>query len=225
MPTRTTPLITGHFYHIFNRGISKQPIFLGKKDFKRAMQLLRFYSFDIPKIRFSKFSLLSRKERNQFWKKLRKEERKLVELVSFCLLPNHFHLLLQQKKDNGISEFMSLFQNSFTRYFNTRYRKIGPILQGQFKAVRIEDEKQLLHLSRYIHLNPYSSFIVKKLPELENYPWSSLSEYLEGEKSPICSQETILTNFKNPKDYKRFVFDQANFQRALERIKYLVIEK
>lgn len=224
MPARTTPLITNQFYHTFNRGINKQPIFLGIRDYKRALEVLEFYSFTNPPVRFSKFLLLANQQRINLLANLRRERDKLVEIISFALMPNHFHFLLEQKKDNGISKFMANFQNSYTRFFNTKYHKIGPLLQGQFKTVRIEDENQLFHLNRYIHLNPYSSFVVKKIVDLNKYPWSSFQEYIEKSEIEICSKEIILSSFKNVKAYQQFVFDQADYQRELDKIKHLTLE-
>lgn len=222
MPTRTTPFVTDHFYHIFNRGANKQPIFLGVRDYKRFLGILEFYIFN-PKLRFSKFLLLSKDERESFLERLRKENEKLVEIICFCLMPNHFHLLVTQKKDNGISKFMATLQNSYTRYLNTKYARTGSFLQGQFKAVHLEDDNQLLHLSRYIHLNPYSSVVVKELPGLEKYQWSSLPEYSGKTSRVICNKEPILSHF-GIEVYKQFVFDQAEYQRKLEIIKHLTLE-
>lgn len=223
MPARNTPLVTGEFYHIFNRGINKQPIFLSSRDYKRSVEMLRYYSFANVKLRYSKFLLLSNEERNRLLSKYKKENKKIVNIISFCLMPNHFHLLLQQSEDGGISNFLSIFQNSYTRFFNTKYTKIGPILQGQFKAVHIEDEYQLLHLSRYIHLNPFTSFIVQKIEDLEKYLWSSFTEYLK-EETIVDNSRIILSNFKTMEDYKKFVFDQGDYQRELDKIKHLTIE-
>lgn len=223
MPARFIPFVKDYFYHVFNRGVNKQPIFYGIRDYKRALQILEFYSYS-PKLRFSKFMLLSQEKRSIFLGNLHKEGDRLVEIICFCLMPNHFHLLLNQKKDNGISRFMANLQNSYTRYFNTRHIRIGPLLQGQFKAVLIEDDNQLLHLSRYIHLNPYSSSIVKDWKSLENYQWSSLSEYLGFTDTTICNKEVIMSYYKNVDMYKQFVLNQADYQRELEIIKHLVIE-
>lgn len=224
MPKRTVPLVTNHYYHVYNRGINKQPIFFGIKDYKRAFEVLQFYSFAFQKIRFSKFLLLSKEERSKLWEKFRRESEKLVDIISFCFMPNHLHLLLEQKKDGGVSKFMASFQNSYTRYFNTRHNRIGPILQGQFKAIRVEDENQLIHLSRYIHLNPYSSFVVKHVKDLDDYLWSSFPEYLGKIKTPICNKDIILSDFKDPEQYQKFVFDQADYQKELEKIKHLILE-
>lgn len=223
MPARFTLLVTGQYYHIFNRGVNKQPIFQGVRDYKRALDVLEFYSFN-PKLRFSKFLLLSQEEKSNFRENLYKLNDRLVDIICFCFMPNHFHLLINQLKDNGISKFMANLQNSFTRYFNTRHERIGPLLQGQFKAVLVEDDDQLLHVSRYIHLNPYSSHVVKDLKSLEQYFWSSFPEYLEGAVTQICDKDVILSQFKDKNDYKKFVFDQADYQRELEEIKHLVIE-
>jgi len=82
----------------------------------------------------------------------------------------------------------------------------------------------LVHVSRYIHLNPYSSFVVKDLKDLEKYLWSSLSEFLAPEKGGICQKEMILNYFKTPEAYKEFIFDQADYQRKLDQIKHLLLE-
>lgn len=95
-------------------------------------------------------------------------------------MPNHFHLLLQQIRDGGITEFISKLTNSYTRYFNIRNKRIGPLFQGEFKAVHVETDEQLIHLSRYIHLNPIVSYITKKL---ESYQWFSYLEYLGRAKT------------------------------------------
>lgn len=224
MPARFTPLVTGQYYHVFNRGVNRQPIFQGLRDYKRALDILNYYSFN-PKVRFSKFLLFSQEEKNNFMNSLHRLNDKLVDIVCFCLMPNHFHLLLNQLKDNGISKFMANLQNSLTRYFNTKHQRIGPLLQGQFKTVLIEDDNQLLHLSRYIHLNPYSSYVVKDQKSLSEYPWSSLPEYISIDVAKICNSEIILSQFKDKKSYKDFVFDQADYQRRLEEIKHLLLEK
>ena len=140
-------------------------------------------------------------------------------------MPNHFHFLLKQVANRGISKFISNFTNSYTRYFNTKNKREGALFKGKFKSVRIESDEQLLHVSRYTHLNPYSSYVIKTLEELENYPYSSLPEYLQRSPKGSCQKEIILDQFKNLNSYKNFVFDQANYQRELENIKHLILEE
>jgi putative transposase len=139
-------------------------------------------------------------------------------------MPNHFHFLVRQNIDSGISKFMSNFENSYTKYFNIKNSRIGPLLQGPFKAVKIDSEEQLLHVSRYIHLNPFSSALVKNIDDLINYEWSSFSEYFGLNKYKLCQRGNIFSTFKNIETYRLFVFDQADYQKCLEEIKHLILE-
>jgi len=120
-------------------------------------------------------------------------------------MPNHFHFLLKQAQDDGIAKFMSNFQNSYTKFFNTRNGRDGALFPDQFKAVRIETEDQLLHVHRYIHLNPYTSYVVSEIKDLISYPWSSISEYLDKNAQNICETKTVLSFFKDILAYKKFI--------------------
>ncbi len=220
---RITPLVNGEIYHVFNRGINRQPTFYSRRDYRRALLTIRFYRLLHPPQRLSDFLQTDSKKRETILANAEKHG-SLVTVLAFCLMPNHFHLLLRQETDNGISKFMGNFQNSYTRYFNTRHQRDGAIFLTQFKAVRMETEDQLLHVSRYIHLNPYSSYIVKTQQQLLNYPWSSLNEYLNPAQAIISQPEVVLSSFKNPRQYQQFVLDQADYQRRLEEIKHLTLE-
>lgn len=225
MPGRIIPLATNETYHIINRGIASQPTFIDSKNYQRAVECLRYYQNKKPPIKYSRYLQLAKGRRAALLDILAKEKQFLVEIIAYCFMPNHFHLLLKQLADNGISKFVSNFTNSYTRYFNTKNERNGPIFQGRFKAKRIETEEQLLHVSRYIHLNPFSSYVVKSLKDLEKYPYSSLLEYLDDGGANFCSKEMIADNFKNEGAYKKFVFDQADYQRELDKIKHLTLEK
>ena len=224
MPLRTTPLVNNEVYHLYNRSISFTPTFVSKRDYQRALEILNYYQFAKTRLSFSKVRRLSLKERTNLLEKLRKKGNRLVKILCFCLMPNHFHFLLKQMKKGGISKLVANFQNSYTRYFNLKNKRVGPLFQGPFKAVRIETDEQFIHISRYIHLNPYSSLVIKTLEELERYPWSSLGEYLHPREKKLSFPKEILSFFKNPPKYKKFVFDQADYQRELEKIKHLVLE-
>jgi len=216
-------LVNDQFYHVFNRGIEHQPVFTDRREYNRAFLTLDFYRFVNPSLKLSKALLLETKVREEFFHRLRQEGKKLVEIVSYCLMPNHFHFLLKQRLNDGISRFISNFANSYTRYFNTKHKRIGPIFQGVFKAVRIENDEQLIHVSRYIHLNPVVSFIVKE-ELLDTYPWSSLPEYLTDPKKGVCDKEVILEQFSSKVEYRKFVHDQIDYARRLEAIKHLILE-
>ncbi len=225
MPGRNIPLVNNQIYHVLNRGVASQPIFLNKKDYQRALETVFYYQNEDLPLSYSTFLKLSQPKREETLKKLKGKGNFLIEIIAFCLMPNHFHLLLKQVQDNGISIFMSNLSNSYTRYFNISHKRIGPLFQGKFKAIRIETEEQLLHGSRYIHLNPYTSYVIKTLKELETYPYSSFAEYLNPQKTDHCQKEIILDSFKSSLDYKRFVFDQADYQRKLEETKHLILEE
>lgn len=222
MPGRLTPLITDEVYHVFNRGINRQPTFNTSKEYQRALLAIEFYRVSSPPIRLSKFLQLDKDRQAQVTDIMAKAN-KLVQIICFCLIPNHFHFLLKQKTENGISKFIGNFQNSYTRYFNTRNQRDGSLFLDQFKAKRIETDEQLVHVSRYIHLNPYTGYVVKTLSELERYNWSSFPSYLSGEYN-IIEPRIILELFKNIDRYKQFVCDQADYQRKLKEIEHLIME-
>jgi len=224
MPGRQTPLITEEIYHVFNKGIASQPIFLNKSDYHRGEDSLFYYKHAAPPIKFSRLSSLSISDRNDLLKQLKKEKKNLVNLISYCLMPNHFHLLIKQKIDNGISKYLSDFSNSYTRYFNTKYERLGPIFQGKFKAVHIKNNEQLLHVSRYIHLNPYSASIIKSIGQLNNYQFSSFPKLSTLEVENEIESNLITGQFKTIKKYKEFVSDHADYQKNLHFIKKLTLE-
>lgn len=225
MPGREVPLVAGQIYHALNRGISGQPTFMGTRELQRAIEVMRYYQNKEPILRYSRFIILSRDRRDEILNYQAKQKQFLVEIICFCLMPNHFHFLLKQVEENGISKFLSNFTNSYTRYFNVKNERKGPLFQGKFKAIRVEGEEQLLHLSRYIHLNPYSSYVVKSIEDLEMYSYSSLPEYLKRGQANFCSSEVIFSQFRYPKLYRQFVFDQADYQRRLEEMKHLTLDE
>ncbi|MBI4990830.1 transposase [Candidatus Gottesmanbacteria bacterium] len=223
MAGRYLPLATGEYYHVYNRGVARQPIFLSKGDYEQMLLTLTYYRFRKPPVRLSRFKELSKDNQKNFLVELENKNEKLVEFISFVLIPNHFHLLLRQETENGISTFTSKAINSYTKYFNTKRERVGAILQGVFKAVHVGSSEQLVHLSRYIHLNPLVSFVVREKNFL-SYPWSSLPDYLRG-KSSLFDLEPVLGEFKSPGKYKEFILDQKDYARRLDEIKHLMLEK
>lgn len=224
MAGRSNILSTGEIYHIFNRGVEHRQVFDGQRDYRRAVEVMDFYRFN-PKIKFSDLKNLPLDQREKTLKEIHKLP-KIVEFICYSFLPNHFHFLLQQLTDNGISNFVSKFTNSYTKYFNTKNKRDGGLFGGTFKSVRVEDEKQLLHLSRYIHINPVVSYLIQA-ENLENYQWSSFPEFMRTSDSnspTFCKKELILSQFKSPVEYKNFVLDQVDYARVLENIKHQILE-
>lgn len=226
MPYRKVVLAPEQVYHVFNRGVAALPIFLNLKSYFRFLDLVDYYRFSNTPFSFSQLMSLPKEERGKILVGLRKENAIHVEILVYCLMPNHFHFLLKQITDKGISVFMANLQNSYVKYFNIRNERAGPLFQSMFKAVRIETDEQLLHVSRYIHLNPSTAYIVE--PEkLEDYKWSSLKAYLDedfnGDNYSV-NPKAVLDFFKKRKDYLRFILDQASYQRELNKIKHLTLE-
>ena len=222
MAYRKTILGVNEIYHIYNRGVEKRPIFLIRKDYLRFMALIDYYRFANCPVKFSHFRQLSAEERSNILARLNKESRKLVDIMTFCLMPNHVHFLLKQLLDNGISKFMAKTTSGFSHYFNIRHERVGHLFQGNFGAVRIEDDNQLIHVSRYIHLNPVTSYLIE-IGEIDNYEYSSYPEYI-GKSSGFSNTKDVLSYFKSVEDYKKSVKDQADYARQLENIKHLILE-
>ncbi len=137
-------------------------------------------------------------------------------------MPNHFHLLIKQVNEGSVTEFISKLSNSYTKYYNTKYKRVGPLFQGEFKAEVMENDEQLIHVSRYIHLNPLVSYLIK---DLKHFEWSSYKEYLSKSSNSLCDKEKILGYFKNSRGYEQFVMDQAGYATELELIKRQLIDE
>lgn len=211
-------------YHVFNRGVERRPIFTNKREYERMKELMRYYRFANVPMRYSQLITLPKKKQKQVWDRLKTRDNYEVILIAYVLMPNHFHIVLKQISDQGVSRFLSNISNSFTKYFNTKYQRPGPLLQGPFKAIRVETDEQLLHLTRYVHLNPVASFLIEP-KELDDYPWSSLPEYLNPQDKEFLCDTTFIGNFFPSKDrYRAFVYDQIGYAQELEKIKHLVFE-
>lgn len=127
-----------------------------------------------------------------------------IELVNFILMPNHFHLLVQERQEKGISRYMQRILNSYTKYFNTKYDKSGHLFQGPFQVVHIKNNEQLLHLSAYIHRNAREIKGWKN--KEEKYFWSSYQDYIEKNRwGKLLRTDMILEQFSHPEEYKNFV--------------------
>lgn len=221
---RKTPLLPGQIYHVFNRSIARQPIFLNRKNYQRALDVLVFYSYFNPPVRFSHYNRLPANQKSDFIDNLRKTGVRQIELLAFCLMPNHIHFLIKEIKEKGISTFMSNLQNSYAKYFNIKTERSGSLFQTMFKAVRIESDEQLIHVARYIHLNPVTAYLLKDVKQLKNYPWSSFIDYLGIRNLDILNKDIVLGYFSSTEQFIKFTNDQVDYQRKLDRIKHLLLE-
>lgn len=214
MPFRTTPFVNDQFYHLFNRGVNKQPIFSNDSDYRRFLEIIAYYMFSGPKPSFS--------QHQRFQIKSFQSNPKIVEIISYCLMSNHFHFLIRQLQDGGIHEFMRKACNSYVKYYNTKHKRVGPLFQAEFKAVMIENDDQLMHLSRYIHLNPYVGGLTK---DVSSFPYSSYRTFVGTENNKLCNTKPVLSLFSSKEDYKNFVHDQKDYAIQLEQLKHLLHEE
>lgn len=173
----------GAFYHVYNRGNHKQQIFLQKKDYERFLEKVKFYKEKYP-----------------------------LKIISYCLMPNHFHFLIQQLAPNAISQFFSNLCNSHSRYFNIKYETVGHLYQGRFKAKRVDKDEYLIYLSAYIHLNPTDLFAFlpkdELMTQLKLYNWSSLPAYLSKQSDNLVDPNPVLDFFPSKildTEYQNFI--------------------
>lgn len=221
MPIRKVPLGKNAMYHIYNRSIAGFEIFHNASHYERLLRLVKFYMAGNQKCSFSQLKTDGAKSifNKNFWFS---SSEKLVEIVAYCMMPTHFHFILKEIKKGGIKNFVRLTTNSYSKYFNIKYRRKGPLWEGPFKNVAIENDSQLLHLTRYIHLNPVTAKLVNKAVDWE---YSSYREYIG-----LTSENERLCNFSeyidiNIPEYKKFVSKQIEYQRELALIKHLIFKK
>ncbi len=208
--------VTGGFYHVYNRGVAKQSLFANDSDRNHLLKTLSFYLESEPPKRLSVVSdELLLETLNQ------PVQTPLVEILAYCLMPNHFHLLVRQTADGGVSTFLRRMQNSYTRYYNTKYHRVGTMFQGRFQAVAVTSDAQLLHVSRYIHLNPVVARLTKALKE---YEWSSYPQYVQAQSNRFCNPAMILEMAHSPENYKGFVTDYMDYAISLHDYKDLLID-
>lgn len=215
MPSRKIPLIAGEYYHIYNRSQFSLPIFKKDIDAKAFLKTLIYYALINPPRRLSYEKRYKENATRPFDYKDR-----LVSILAYCIMPNHFHLLLRQEVDGGISTYMQRLTLSFVHYYNIKYKQKGHLFESGFKSVLIESGNQLLHVSRYIHLNPTSAKLVK---DPLKYKYSSLQYYVHGgEKLPLYFENILLG--KSREQYRKFVYDNLKYQQTLQFIKNQLID-
>lgn len=193
--------VKGAYYHLYNRGINKGRIFKNDKDHVVFLKLLKEYLLPLkhPELKKMQRQFPRRRPINCY---------NDVKLLAYCLMPNHFHLFLQQKSEKGIINFMKALSTSYAMYFNDKYDRIGTIFQGPYRAVLIDNDAYLLHISRYIHNNP-AELSTTRERTLYEYPYSSYAAYLGKWKNDWLHTEMILSLFNNKatgrNSYQEFV--------------------
>ncbi|MEX2027911.1 MAG: transposase [Candidatus Curtissbacteria bacterium] len=195
MPYREPIFFRGGYYHIYSRGSEKRLIFLDRADKDRFLKRLEEY-----------------------------KNKHSVSIICYCLMPNHYHLLVKQTTDEPISKFVSRLNLAYAMYFNKRYERVGPLFQGRFKAKNVDKDEYVLHLSRYIHLNPID---ITGIDGAAEYPWSSLTYYKDKENSKLIDKDLILSFFNKDNAAQEYLdFVKAEGERKLKlRVEELLFEE
>ncbi len=211
--------VTGEIYHVFTKSIAGFRIFNDEDEFLRIKELIRYYQQKDVSMKFSRFKQLQAELGIPL--KSKNPEEHIVDIIAYCIMPTHIHLILKQREDNAISVYMNNILNSYTRYFNIRHKRKGPLWEGRFKKVLVVNDEQLLHLTRYIHLNPVTSNLIDKA---EKWDASSYREYISNgsERDRMSSFEEILEI--SPATYREFVEERKEYQQELKKIKDMLFE-
>lgn len=224
MPTKNTikTYVEGGYYHIYNRGVDKREIFITQEDCRMFLHCLKIYLIS-PKILETAAGELLPPQ--MVFKLLNKNLSKEISLLSFSLMPNHFHLQIKQVTRNGIEKLMRRTITTYVQYFNRKYHRIGPLFESTYKAVLTETDKQHIYLSAYIHRNP----LKLKRPKFNFVSFSSYPYYLGEKHAEWLDTKDILSyfktvqnaSFKNMLSYQSFL---ENFSYDEEEMGSIVIE-
>lgn len=199
MPRKIVPIAVGEKYHIFNRGTDKRDIFLDNFDYLRFYNSLAFFNTQEPtkNYRMAKSSYKESKE-------------KLVNIIAYSLLPNHFHLIIESVIDGGVSEFIKRVCGGYTNYFNEKNERTGALFQGTFKRVHIHNQEQFQYLFAYVNENHFVHNVVSE----RQICHSSSLHYQKISRSKIISEQKDY-NFSESKELARYIYEKRQSNKDL----------
>ncbi len=212
---RTNRFIEGEIYHVFNKSISKYGIFNDLDNGQRFLNTFQHYN---SRLSLKSYSDFNKRKKFNYGNIINPIENSYCKVLTYCIMPDHYHFLLKILKSDSLSKLISDIENSYTRFFNIKFERRGPLWQNCFKVVKIRFDDQLLRVSRYIHLNP----IVKRLVDRpEDWIFSSYKDFV--------TNKNVLKNIKELKvqkiiEYKEFVENIDNYSKDLTNIKKLMLE-
>ncbi len=215
---RIKTYVANTFYHVYNRGVEKRTIFLDEKDFKVFLSYLKFYLMPTLTLRgASPKSYPSQQLTNHHQK---------IQLIAYCLMPNHFHLLLKQTDVDSMTSFLRALCTRYSMYFNKRYARVGSLFQGRYKAVLIDNEMQFLYLTKYIHRNPLDLSGYQPSNLLE-YPYSSYRNFTGVIHQVWIDPSDIIyrNSNNNPQStYQKFVEESKELSAEIETLGNLALD-
>ncbi|MCD5396415.1 MAG: transposase [Candidatus Pacebacteria bacterium] len=239
MPIKRPTIINGEMYHIVIRAIEGLLLFKDESDYYRMIHDLFEFNDENPAKSSHRYPKTIEKRSRQIEESRQEKRKLLVEILAFCLMPNHVHLLVRQLRENGISKFTRKLGAGYGLYYNKKYNRQGHVFQGRYRIVHIQDNNQLQTVFVYIHTNPVSLIIpkwrekgigkkqLKKVINfLENeYRWSSYPDYLEIKNFPSLTSREFLTKIMNGKEGSReFVNGWLIHKKELADLEKISIE-
>jgi putative transposase len=216
MPAKNSikQFIKNGYYHLYNRGVEKRIIFIDSQDYGVFTSYLKEYLLpkkidELGKIIADTGSNIYQKDKARKLLRLNNFAESFM-LIAYCFVPNHFHMLVKQEDADTIDRFMNSLCTRYSMYFNRKYKRVGPLFQGLYKAVLVETDEQLLHLSRYIHQN--AQCLLMQGSALQTYPYSSYPQYLGLSYTDWVRPDVILSYFsaRGAHSYQSFVEDAVN---------------
>jgi putative transposase len=204
---RKTEFANEEYYHIFNRGVDKRDVFMCSADYERFLRSMQEFNRSDPIKSLFHQDIKLKALRASNLRLL--EPSGLVEIICYCLNPNHYHFILKQIVERGVERFMHKVGMGYTNFFNKKYARSGSLFQGPFKSVYIETNEQLLYLSAYVNKNHF----IHGYKEGDNWKYSSLNDYLGKRKNTFCNMKPILNQFGSIKEYKKYMHNNALLMR------------
>ncbi|HEY4493199.1 MAG TPA: transposase [Candidatus Paceibacterota bacterium] len=199
------PIVTGEYYHVFNHGVEGSNVFNEPHEFFRFLLGMKLFNSQEP-IDSIRAYFESGKDKNEL-----PSRKRLVDIVCYCLNPNHYHMVLKQLRDGGIAEFMKRLNGAYTWYFNAVNKRKGALFRGKYKSKHISDNDYLLHTVAYVNLNNRVHNLSGRTAVK-----SSWEEYVSG-KAGLCEKSIILEQFGSLKEYEKFAL--GSLELSLERKK------
>ncbi len=239
MPIKRPRLTNGEIYHIVIRAVEGSKLFRDTRDYLRMIHDIFEFNNDDPVVSTYRQNIRININTSRTVLDVLKERKKrkmLIEILAFCLMPNHVHLLVRQIRDNGISKFMRKIGAGYGIYYNNKYKRSGHIFQGKYRIVHIETQEQLKIVFVYIHSNPVSLIvrnwkeegikdIEKVIKFLENYRWSSYQDYLQKKNFPsLTNREFLIEIMTGIEGCREFVNNWLQFKKELNDFKQVIIE-
>ncbi len=216
MPMRRKTFVAPYIYHLFNRSISHFRIFDANSDKTRFLQILDHYNNTDR--RGMPLSRAIKSKEYEYHNIILPRPNIIVKILAYCIMPTHYHLLVKAVHANQLPRYISNIENAYTRFFNKKHSRKGPLWESRFKAVIIEGNEQLLHVHRYIHLNPSTSNLVNNP---EDWPFSSYRDFIKDDSLYKLLKEISINNSRK---YRAFVENQKDYQKTLRLIKKKLID-